>query len=313
MKVLLIRLGQLGDVVLTTGAIEALHRKGIEVHFLTRKPFDEIFQNDYRVKRVFVEGEVSISQLRREKYDFVFDLHGKIKTFLLSRLINPFKSSTYRKYSLRRRLSLITKRPHINIPVYQMYNDALKKIGIETTQKPRLIVNGRSPIEGDYIVISPSARYESRVWRHYDKLDALLDSLPYKRVYLGMSRDLHFLKDRIPPTGGKVINLMDRTSLKEAMLIIKHARLFIGNDSGLTHIASAFDVPTVAFFGPTIPEWGFAPFASRSLVLEVKYLPCRPCSLHGEKRCARGDHACMDWLDERIAFERIKGLLEIKR
>ncbi len=313
MKVLLIRLGQLGDVVLTTGAIEALHRKGIEVHFLTRKPFDEVFQDDYRVKRVFVEGEVSISQLRREKYDFVFDLHGKIKTFLLSRLINPFKSFTYRKYSLRRRLSLITKRPHINIPVYQMYNDALKKIGIETTQKPRLIVNGRSPIEGDYIVISPSARYESRVWRHYDKLDALLDSLPYKRVYLGMSRDLHFLKDRIPPTGGKVINLIDRTSLKEAMLIIKHARLFIGNDSGLTHIASAFDVPTVAFFGPTIPEWGFAPFASRSLFLEVKYLPCRPCSLHGEKRCARGDHACMDWLDERIAFERIKGLLEIKR
>ncbi len=310
MKVLLIRLGQLGDVVLTTGTVEALYRRGAEIHFLTRRPFDQIFRDDYRVKKVFVEGEVSLSHLRRENYDYILDLHGKIKTFLLSRILNPIRSLTYRKYSLRRRLSLITKRPHINIPVYQMYNDVLRKIGIETQQKPVLIAEGKSPIDGDYIVISPSARYESRVWRHYDKLDPLLDALPYKRVYLGISRDLHFLRGRLPLAGGKVINLMDKTDIYEAMLIIKHARLFIGNDSGLTHIASAFDVPTVVFFGPTIPEWGFAPFSSRNLVLEVKHLPCRPCSLHGEKKCARKDHACMDWMDEKIAFERIARLLK---
>ncbi len=309
MKVLIIRLGQLGDVVLTTGVVQELYERGFEIHFLTRRPFDEIFQDDYRISKVHIDGETSISRLRREKFDYILDLHAKVKTILLSKLINPFRAFTYRKYALRRRLSLITKRPHINIPVYQMYNDVLKKIGIETRRKPSLIVEGESPIDGDYIVISPSARYESRVWRHYDKLDTLLDALPYKRVYLGLSRDLHFLKGKIPETGGKVINLMDRTTLKETMLIIKHARLFIGNDSGLAHIASAFDIPTVAFFGPTIPEWGFAPFSSRSKVLEVKYLPCRPCSLHGEKRCRRRDHACMDWLDERIAMKHINRLI----
>lgn len=177
-----------------------------------------------------------------------------------------------------------------------MYNETIK-----TDRKPELIVNGEPLIDGDYIVINPTARYPSRIYRHYDKLDKLLNKISIKRVYIGTETDLHFLKNY--NFGG--INVIGKTSLKEMLLIVKYAKLFIGNDSGITHIASSFNVPSIVFFGPTVLSFGFEPFSERYKVFEVKHLPCRPCSVHGEKPCKRKDYACLAWIEPELVFEGI--------
>ncbi len=299
-KSLIIRLGQLGDVVLTTSVVEELYQRGYEIHYLTRKPFDELFLDDYRIKKVFIDGEISIFELLRQRYDLVLDLHSKIKTIILSKFINPFHSKTYNKRIIQRRITLIFKRPFNNKRIYEMYNEIIK-----TNKKPRLIVNGKPLIDGDYIVINPTARYPSRIYRHYHRLDELLENLNIKKVYIGTESDLHFLKGY----NFNGINLIGKTSLKEMLLIVKYAKLFIGNDSGITHIASSFNIPSIVFFGPTVLSFGFEPFSDKYKVFEVKYLPCRPCSIHGEKPCKRKDYACLNWIEPEMVFEEIENFL----
>jgi heptosyltransferase-2 len=91
---------------------------------------------------------------------------------------------------------------------------------------------------------------------------------------------------------GSVLNLTGKTGMEDLMALIKNLKLFITNDSGPMHIAVAFGVPVAAIFGPTTRELGFFPYGLSNMVLEED-LACRPCALHGSKRCPRGHFLCM--------------------
>jgi heptosyltransferase-2 len=75
--------------------------------------------------------------------------------------------------------------------------------------------------------------------------------------------------------------------------LISQMDVFITNDSGPMHIACAYNVPTVAIFGPTVPEFGFSPWGKRCAVMERKGLRCRPCGKHGSFHCREGHFKCM--------------------
>ncbi len=109
---------------------------------------------------------------------------------------------------------------------------------------------------------------------------------------------------------GHAANLCGKTSLADLMALMKHFKLFITNDSGPMHIATAFGVPTLAIFGPTTRELGFFPYGEGHRVLEVKDLACRPCALHGGRKCPLGHFKCMkDILPDRV-FQNAKEMLE---
>ena len=108
---------------------------------------------------------------------------------------------------------------------------------------------------------------------------------------------------------GHAANLCGKTSLADLMALMKHFSLFITNDSGPMHIATAFDVPTLAIFGPTTRELGFFPYGTGHRVLEVKDLPCRPCALHGGKKCPLGHFKCMKDITPQQVFDNAKEML----
>ncbi|MBU2463951.1 MAG: lipopolysaccharide heptosyltransferase II, partial [Candidatus Edwardsbacteria bacterium] len=67
------------------------------------------------------------------------------------------------------------------------------------------------------------------------------------------------------------------------------------NDTGAMHIAEAVGTPVLAIFGPTVKQFGFAPWRTESKVIEAN-LDCRPCALHGSKQCPKGHFNCMKLL-----------------
>lgn len=87
--------------------------------------------------------------------------------------------------------------------------------------------------------------------------------------------------------GGPVYNLAGRLRLREAIAVLSRCRLFVGNDSGLMHVAAALSVPLVAVFGPTEPG-RTAPLAARFRLLHHG-ADCAPC----RRRECPGDHRCM--------------------
>jgi heptosyltransferase-2 len=72
-----------------------------------------------------------------------------------------------------------------------------------------------------------------------------------KVVLIGSEKDGTTCLDLSRAMGHEVLNLCGKTSLGEAMALIRRCRFFVGNDSGLMHVAAALDVPTVAVFGST--------------------------------------------------------------
>lgn len=87
-----------------------------------------------------------------------------------------------------------------------------------------------------------------------------------------------------------------QTTLPEAAAIIAQANVVVSNDSAPVHLASMCQTPTVAIFGPTIPEFGFGPLGPNGRVVQRSDLACRPCSAHGAAVCPLGTHACMTHL-----------------
>jgi heptosyltransferase-2 len=74
------------------------------------------------------------------------------------------------------------------------------------------------------------------------------------------------------------------------------------------HLAEAAGVPVLAFFGPTVRGFGFAPWRRESRVLE-REMPCRPCSLHGRKPCRKGG-LCLNDISPEEAWLALEGMLD---
>ncbi len=110
---------------------------------------------------------------------------------------------------------------------------------------------------------------------------------------------------------GHAASLCGKTSLADLMALMKHFKLFITNDSGPMHIATAFEVPTLAIFGPTTRELGFFPYGQGHRVMEVKNLECRPCALHGGKKCPLGHFKCMKDITPDEVFKNAKEMLKM--
>lgn len=87
---------------------------------------------------------------------------------------------------------------------------------------------------------------------------------------------------------------------------------YLTNDSGPMHLAWAQEVPTVALFGPTTPQLGFAPRGGAAHVLETA-LSCRPCGRHGHRTCPKKHFRCMRDLKPERVWEQLAPYLAEKR
>ena len=78
----------------------------------------------------------------------------------------------------------------------------------------------------------------------------------------------------------------------------------VTNDSAPLHMSNAVDTPVLAFFGPTVREYGCYPYRDNDRMLEVD-LDCRPCGTHGGRACPIGHHNCMRAVNPETVYKEI--------
>jgi len=100
-----------------------------------------------------------------------------------------------------------------------------------------------------------------------------------------------------------------RTSMREWTDLLDSSAVLVSGDSASVHVASDLGVPVIALFGPTVPDFGFAPWRSHSQVLQDADLNCRPCSIHGPKQCPLGHHKCLKNIGAEQVFSATKPYL----
>ena len=137
----------------------------------------------------------------------------------------------------------------------------------------------------------PGSQWATKAWPE-GQFAKLLDRLQGPVLLMGAPSE-HDLCARLAEGRDNVVNCAGTLSLLGLAAAVGMARGVVANDSAPLHVASAMDTPTVALFASTVPRFGFGPRASRHRVVEpTPELACRPCGMHGRKRCPEGHFRC---------------------
>ena len=147
------------------------------------------------------------------------------------------------------------------------------------------------PRDEPFVALAPGSVWATKRWPYYAELASEL-AKDVRLVIVGSSADTT-LAARIVSAAGRVSDVTGQLSLLASAELIGRARAIVTNDSAPLHLASAMGTPTVAVFGPTVPEFGFGPLAPRAEVVGLEALACRPCDRHGPQRCPLGHWRCM--------------------
>lgn len=314
-KILVIQTAFIGDVILATGVLESLHAAypNAQIDFLVRKgnealvkehPFlSEIIIWDKKVSKYLSMLSI-IRKARSNKYDVVINL----QRFASSGIMTLF-SGAKRKYGFDKNpLSfLFTKAfPHVIAEKGEQYMHeternfaVLQELNGVVYCKPKVY-----PTKSDYqkvetfttdrfVTISPASVWETKKFP-VEKWVELIHRLKSRVVLLGGPGDRVLCNQIADRCHNRVVQVLagDLTLLQSAALMVK-ADMNYTNDSGPLHLASAMNAPTTGVFCSTIPEFGFGPLSDSSKVVEsTMTLTCRPCGVHGHKKCPEGHFKC---------------------
>jgi heptosyltransferase-2 len=332
-KVLAIRFGALGDLVLATCVLEALASESppAEVHLLTKARFAPLFAGDPRVARVIAHSDGiggSVSSLRaarRERYDLVLDLHATPRSRVIARAARAAERRAVDKRSRERR-ALVVRNPAAAgaspAPDVRLAGGVVGWYGEMMggpLPEPRLIVPPgrlaearalleRTGVREGFVAVAPFAARRTKEWLR-DRMvrflrDARRDDARMTLLLVGADAD----RDRLVSlaSDGDVPFIAPPLALLPALLSL--ASCAVTTDSAPLHVAEAVDRPVVALFGPTVRAFGFAPRHARSVVLEID-LACRPCSLHGDDVCPLAHHRCLDEIDADRMIAAVRSVL----
>jgi len=328
LSILLVRFSSIGDVLLTTPLIRALRRRHPEASltFVTKRALVPLVSDNPHLTRVVaLEPDEPVRHLARRlrplAHTHGLDLHGSLRSLAL-RLLVPGKWSGYRKRKLARGWLISTKLDWYgdHTPVPERYFEAARDLDVKPDGGPPELGLGEQPrarvaewlaaegLEGGALAaLGPGAAHATKRWppAHWAALAARLTARGLTPVIVGGAADRGIASQ----IGGGVRSVAGAFSLQETGALLARAKVVISGDTGVMHVATAVGAPVVALFGPTVRQFGFAPYHARAEVLE-RSLDCRPCSAMGSARCPMGHHRCLDDIlppDVDGAAERLAG------
>ena len=139
LKILIVRFSSIGDIVLTTPVVRMLKKQlNAEVHFLTKAPFVVLFKNNPNVDAVFqINNSIRevISDLKKENYDYVIDLHNNLRTQIL-KLRLGVTAKSFNKINCEKFCLISFKRNVLpDVHIVDRYLDTVKFLGVENDKQ----------------------------------------------------------------------------------------------------------------------------------------------------------------------------------
>ncbi len=308
-KILMLRFSSIGDIVLTTPIIRCAKKQiDAEIHFLTKASFQSILENNPYIDKLWTfekSTDEVLSQLQAEKFDFVVDLHNNIRTLKLkSKLGVPSKA--FPKLNIQKWLYVNFKLSTMpDIHVVDRYFEAIKPLGVKPDSfgldyfiqnKDEIVIDNL--LTGDFKIgfaaLTLGAQFKTKCLPE-DKMQDFIEHLKVPLVLLGGKEDQLLGEKLARQYPDRVVNQAGKLSLGQSASLLKQARVVIAHDTGLMHIAAAFQKPMAVVWGNTTPKIGMYPYQTnaRLTFFEVSDLTCRPCSKIGFQQCPKKHFKCM--------------------
>ena len=245
------------------------------------------------------------SRLREKRYDSVYLAQGSIRSGAMATMAGiadrvGFATSAGRLFYTTR-IAPIDNMHHAARLLSLGTRKPLREPG-RTDLQPHLYPGDRERSavdallsghpERSLVALAPGSVWATKRWPFYPELAREL-ATDATIVVVGAEADRQLAAEIVAATSGAAIDATGRLSLLASAELIGRAGLLVTNDSAPQHLASAMNTPTLAIFGPTVPEFGFGPLAEPSRVLGHTDLDCRPCDRHGPQKCPLGHWRCM--------------------
>ena len=288
-----------------------------------------------------------LPNLRKEKYDYIIDLHHNLRTFLIKWRLPFVKNYAFKKLNFEKWLFVnfkINRLPKTHI--VDRYLETVKSLGVKNDGQgldfflPKDLqdlvalnqnflpptpfrrgeagyITSRDREALGYIALPIGAGRKTKALT-IKKIIHICQKINYPIVLLGGKQEIQkaeAIETIINATEGaeNMINLVGKCNLLESAAIVKNAKAVLTGDTGLMHIAAAFHKPIISIWGNTVPEFGMTPYYPKGMdlnsIMEVKNLPCRPCSKIGYADCPKGHFKCIEGLDDRIIVDKLQQLI----
>jgi lipopolysaccharide heptosyltransferase II len=186
------------------------------------------------------------------------------------------------------------------------FKDIKQEIFVDNKMESEVLKNFKLNKRKFNIFISPFVKYgPAKMWdiRKFNELiEVLKEKIKNSRIYIiGTRQDLEYKFN----LSKNVIDLRGKTTLKEIIYLIKNTNLFIGNDSGIMHIADAFEIPSLIVFGSTSPDWT-GPLSNKVKILKAN-IHCSPCF---KKECRYKTYECLKLITVEMAVKKIFSMIK---
>jgi ADP-heptose:LPS heptosyltransferase len=259
--ILLITLSNIGDAVMTTPVLEALHAcyPQAVIDIVTDARASTLFRycpwrGDIilKHKQLGWRGTLAlVKQLRARRYDLVVDLRTDGLTLLLRarRRLTRRRLKPAGMHAVERHFGVIRERQQLDaIPPVHVWLSASEHAWAR--QQLAALPGQR------WLALGPGARWEGKCWpaQGYRTLATRLQTHFDAVILLGSKTDRGSCAQIAAGLPMHTINIAGKTDLLQATAVLQRARLFVGNDSGLGHLAAAANTPTVTVFGPGDPQ-----------------------------------------------------------
>ena len=331
-KILLIQLGDIGDVVWATPGIRAVKNSipDAEVSVLVKEGFGGLLEADPAIERVYeakqypgnlfkqTAGQLAfLKDIRRQHFDLVVDLRlGDRGAFMSFATGAPLRVTLHHYEGLPAWRRYVFTHGVVPGPAVHKRGAAeqslriLRGLGIDTEDIiPRLWVSDdikrrvreilvREKVDGmkRWITFNPFSRWSYKEWdtaRWIEIINWLWQEFAIPVIVIGSPEEKSKAETFIRQCKGRALNFAGLTTLAELAGVLSLSRLHIGVDSAAPHIAAAVGVPTVTIYGPSSwKDWAPVGKDHRVILPEMDCVPCH------RKGCDGSGHSrCLDALD----------------
>jgi len=322
-KFLVIRFSSIGDIVLTSPIVRCLKEQveEAEVHFLTKPAFASLMEHNPHVdKLLLLKSKLSdtIEEIRQEQYDYIIDLHHNLRTHIIKNKTRLL-SFSFPKLNMQKWLLVnlkINKLPAVHIvdryfktvEMFDVKNDE-KGLELVVPENEEVNLNQLPPfLHHGYAAVVVGAKHSTKQIP-VELLVKIIAENKLPVMLLGDKGDSQTAEEIIAKSDFKEIyNACGNYSILQSASLVRQSNVVLTADTGLMHIATAFQKKVVSLWGNTVPEFGMYPYLKDDLycIFEVKNLPCRPCSKLGFDKCPKKHFNCMMKQDVVAIAQQIK-------
>jgi len=317
--------------VLSSVAAEAIYKALLP-------PCSNIRVRGVRVKKDY-KGIAGLNrlyaELKKEKYDAVADLHNVLRTQWLSLRfrISGVPVAVIDKGRDEKR-KLVKHQTRRQLPTsFERYYRTIRRLGIDFDLRYTADVRAcrekgirlldrwsteaensfRESAEGNiYVGVAPFSQHKGKIYP-LEQMEKVIEGLLAEderiRLLLFGSPAEKDVLDEWQKRHPRTTNCAGRGSLTDDICLMAVMRVMISMDSANMHLASLVGTPVVSIWGATHPLAGFLGWGQKSENTVQLDLPCRPCSIFGNKPCRFGTYACMRQLPPESIVQRVRAVL----